>query len=143
MTTPNTNTNTNTTTKTNSNRNSELRAAAETLNYYDYYFGYLGLSTLQFVEGMVSAFAFGFMIVKLQDYIKLSPMMTNIVAYLSAWYCNIYFTTKAKELDLFKKRTEDIKFIETKGSEYLQDIYYDQNTVHSEPPEDIYQIVKE
>jgi len=69
--------------------------------------------------------------------------MTNVVAYLAAWYSKVYFTTRAKELDLFKKRTDDVKFIETTGSEYLQDIYYEQNTVHSDPPEDLYQIVKE
>ena len=126
-----------------SNGNSAIRKSSETLEYYDYFFSYIGLTTLQFTEGLVTAFVFGFMIVKVKEYLKLSPMQNNIAAFFTAWYAQTYFITKARQIEIFKKKTDDKEFIESKGSEYVQDMYYQQDSVHSNPPEDIYKIVKE
>lgn len=127
----------------NVSRNAELKEASEALEYYDNILSFTGLNTLQLMEGLISAFIFGFAIVKLQKILKFSEITTNVIAYLSAWYSQHLFMSKAKEIDLFKKRTENVKFIEKEGSEYLQDMYYQQNTVHNSPPDDIYHIVKE
>ena len=123
--------------------NSDLKEAADRLEYYDYYFSYLNLTTIQIIEGLTSAIAFGVIFGKAQTYIKLSETQTSILAFLISWYIQKLIIDFANEISMFKKKSQDKKFIESKGSEFVQDLYYQQDIVHPDPPEDIYQIVKE
>lgn len=114
------------------NLNSEQKKGAMKLAQFDSFFlKYLKVDTITLIEGFTGALVWGVFIVYLKNIIPVGPMLTNVIAYLMAWFAQRLVIMKWKETDLFKKKTEEERFLKTKGVEILEDAYSKQNTVHN------------
>lgn len=118
---------------TNKSEKLELKNGKTKLKEWDEFFGYyFNLDTISVIEGTTAALVWGILITQLKFYISLSPVYTNMIAYLLSWYAQkmvIYFW---KKTTLFKKQTKDEVFLKNEGVDHIREYYDRHNIVHDE-----------
>ena len=126
------------------NFNTAQKNGAKRLQKFDKFFNdLLGINTIDLVEGVTGAIVWGFLIVWLRGVLPLSPVLGNFIAYLLAWFSQRLVINQWRESDLFKKQTEEQRFLETTGKKIIKQHYNEQNVYQPEPPaDDRYLIIK-
>ena len=107
-------------------------------NFFNYY---LNLNTIDVIEGITSALIWGILITQLKNFINLSPIYTNILAYLLSWYSQKMIINYWKQTELFKKETEDEDFLKNEGLDIIKQYYNQHNIVNENLEKDRYHLI--
>ena len=111
----------------------KLKNGNNKLKEWDQFFGkYFFLDTINIIEGLSAALVWGILITQLKFYIALSPIYTNMLAYLLSWYAQKMVIVYWKTTELFKKKTKDEVFLKNQGVDHIREYYDRHNIVHDE-----------